>query len=297
MNIRVIGVPIDLGAGRHGADLGPAAIRYAGLNEKLQYLGYAVIDEGNLLISTPQTPPTGDARLKNLEPILEICEALSSEVKGICSAGDFPLVLGGDHSLALGSATGAAATYNPIGLLWIDAHGDFNTDQTSPTGHIHGMPLAALAGYGDSRLVFLGGFTPKVNPAHIAVVGVRDLDAGEREMLRAAQIHVFTMKDIDHVGIAAVMTRALEITTNGTRGLHVSLDIDALDPREAHGVGTPVRGGLTYREASVVMEEIAATGKMTSLDVVEVNPILDNKNRTAVMAVDLILSGFGKSIY
>lgn len=295
MNIRVIGVPIDLGAGRHGADLGPAAIRYAGLNEKLHYLGYTVIDEGNLLISTPQTAP--DARLKNLEPILEICEALSSEVKRIHAAGDFPLVLGGDHSLALGSATGAAATYSPIGLLWIDAHGDFNTDQTSPTGHIHGMPLAALAGYGDSRLVSLGGFTPKVNPAHIAVVGVRDLDAGERELLHAAQIHVFTMKDIDHMGIAAVMERALEITTNGTSGLHVSLDIDALDPREAHGVGTPVRGGLTYREASVVMEEIAATGKMTSLDVVEVNPILDNKNRTAVMAVDLILSGFGKSIY
>jgi arginase len=159
------------------------------------------------------------------------------------------------------------------------------------------MPLAALAGYGDTRLVSLGGFSPKVDPAHIAVVGVRDLDAGERELLRAAQVHVFTMKDIDHMGIATVMARALEITTQGTRGLHVSLDIDALDPREVHGVGTPVRGGLTYREASFVMEEIAATGKMTSLDVVEVNPILDSKNRTAQMAVDLILSGFGKSIY
>jgi arginase len=181
--------------------------------------------------------------------------------------------------------------------LWIDAHGDFNTDQTSPSGHIHGMPLAALAGYGHERLVSFGDFSPKVNPAHIAVVGVRDLDAGERELLRAAQIHVFTMKDIDHLGIAEVIARALEIATNGTRGLHVSLDIDALDPREAHGVGTPVRGGLTYREASFVMEEIAASGKMTSLDVVEDNPILDNKNRTAQMAVDLVLSAFGKSIY
>ena len=297
MNIRVIGVPIDLGAGRHGADLGPAAIRYADLNEKLNYLGYTVVDEGNLLNSTPGTPLSGDAKLKNLEPILEICQALSSVVEGICAAGDFPLVIGGDHSLALGSATGAAAACGSLGLLWIDAHGDFNTDQTSPTGHIHGMPLAALAGYGDTRLVSLGGFSPKVDPAHIAVVGVRDLDAGERELLRAAQVHVFTMKDIDHMGIAMVMTRALEITTQGTRGLHVSLDIDALDPREVHGVGTPVRGGLTYREASFVMEEIAATGKMTSLDVVEVNPILDSKNRTAQMAVDLILSGFGKSIY
>jgi arginase len=297
VNIRVIGVPIDLGAGRHGADLGPAAIRYADLNEKLNYLGYTVVDEGNLLNSTPGTPLSGDAKLKNLEPILEICEALSSVVEGICAAGDFPLVIGGDHSLALGSATGAAAACGSLGLLWIDAHGDFNTDQTSPTGHIHGMPLAALAGYGDTRLVSLGGFSPKVDPAHIAVVGVRDLDAGERELLRVAQVHVFTMKDIDHMGIATVMARALEITTQGTRGLHVSLDIDALDPREVHGVGTPVRGGLTYREASFVMEEIAATGKMTSLDVVEVNPILDSKNRTAQMAVDLILSGFGKSIY
>ena len=297
MNIRVIGVPIDLGAGRHGADLGPAAIRYADLNEKLNYLGYTVVDEGNLLNSTPGTPLSGDAKLKNLEPILEICETLSAVVEGICAAGDFPLVIGGDHSLALGSATGAAAACGSLGLLWIDAHGDFNTDQTSPTGHIHGMPLAALAGYGDTRLVSLGGFSPKVDPAHIAVVGVRDLDAGERELLRAAQVHVFTMKDIDHMGIATVMARALEITTQGTRGLHVSLDIDALDPREVHGVGTPVRGGLTYREASFVMEEIAATGKMTSLDVVEVNPILDSKNRTAQMAVDLILSGFGKSIY
>jgi arginase len=277
--------------------LGPAAIRYADLNEKLNYSGYTVIDEGNLLISTPGVSLSGDAKLKNLEPILEICKALSSVVEGICAAGDFPLVIGGDHSLALGSATGAAAAYSPLGLLWIDAHGDFNTDQTSPTGHIHGMPLAALAGYGDSRLVSLGGFSPKVDPAHVAVVGVRDLDAGEREMLRAAQVHVFTMKDIDHMGIATVMARALEITTQGTRGLHVSLDIDALDPREVHGVGTPVRGGLTYREASVVMEEIAATGKMTSLDVVEVNPILDSKNRTARMAVDLILSALGKSIY
>jgi arginase len=297
VNIRVIGVPIDLGAGRHGADLGPAAIRYADLNEKLNYLGYTVVDEGNLLNSTPGTPLSGDAKLKNLEPILEICETLSAVVEGICAAGDFPLVIGGDHSLALGSATGAAAACGSLGLLWIDAHGDFNTDQTSPTGHIHGMPLAALAGYGDTRLVSLGGFSPKVDPAHIAVVGVRDLDAGERELLRAAQVHVFTMKDIDHMGIATVMARALEITTQGTRGLHVSLDIDALDPREVHGVGTPVRGGLTYREASFVMEEIAATGKMTSLDVVEVNPILDSKNRTAQMAVDLILSGFGKSIY
>jgi len=297
MNIRVIGVPIDLGAGRHGADLGPAAIRYADLDKKLRQLDYTVIDEGNLSVPTPETSPANDSKLKHLEPILEVCEALSARVERVCATGDFPLVIGGDHSLALGSATGAAAVHNPLGLLWIDAHGDFNTDQTSPTGHIHGMPLAALAGYGDARLVSLGGFSPKVSPAHIAVVGVRDLDTGERELLRAAQVHVFTMKDIDHVGIATVIARALEITTSGTRGLHVSLDIDALDPREAHGVGTPVRGGLTYREASFVMEEIAACGKMTSLDVVEVNPILDNKNRTAHMAVDLVLSGFGKSIY
>jgi arginase len=297
VNIRIIGVPIDLGAGRHGADLGPAAIRYADLDKKLCQLGYTVIDEGNLPVPGPDTSPSSDQKLKNLEPILAVCRTLATNIESISTAGDFPLVIGGDHSLALGSATGAAKVHSPLGLLWIDAHGDFNTDRTSPSGHIHGMPLAALAGYGHKRLVSLGDFSPKVNPAHIAIVGVRDLDAGERELLRAAQIHVFTMKDIDHLGIAPVIAQALEIVTNDTRGLHVSLDIDALDPREAHGVGTPVRGGLTYREASFMMEEIAASGKMTSLDVVEDNPILDNKNRTAQMAVDLILSAFGKSIY
>jgi arginase len=297
VNIRIIGVPIDLGAGRHGADLGPAAIRYADLDKKLCQLGYTVIDEGNLPVPGPDTSPSNDQKLKNLEPILAVCRALVTNVESISTVGDFPLVIGGDHSLALGSATGAAKVHSPLGLLWIDAHGDFNTDQTSPSGHIHGMPLAALAGYGHKRLVSFGDFSPKVDPAYIAVVGVRDLDPGERELLRAAQIHVFTMKDIDHMGIAPVIARALEIVTNNTRGLHVSLDIDALDPREAHGVGTPVRGGLTYREASFMMEEIAASGKMTSLDVVEDNPILDNKNRTAQMAVDLILSAFGKSIY
>ena len=297
MNIHIIGVPIDLGAGRHGADLGPAAIRYADLDKKLCQLGHTVIDEGNLPVPGPETSPASDQKLKNLEPILEVCRVLATNVEGISTAGDFPLVIGGDHSLTLGSAMGAAKVHSPLGLLWIDAHGDFNTDQTSPSGHIHGMPLAALAGYGDKRLVSFGGFSPKVNPTHIAVVGVRDLDAGERELLHAAQVHVFTMKDIDHLGIATVIARALEIATNDTRGLHVSLDIDALDPREAHGVGTPVRGGLTYREASFVMEEIAASGKMTSLDVVEDNPILDNKNRTAQMAVDLVLSAFGKNIY
>jgi len=297
VNIRVIGVPIDLGAGRHGADLGPAAIRYADLNKKLRQLGYTVIDEGNLPVPGPETSLSGEPKLTNLEPILEVCTELARRVEDIAAGGDFPLVIGGDHSLALGSITGVAKIQKPLGLLWVDAHGDFNTDQTSPSGHIHGMPLAALAGFGDERLVSLGGFSPKLDPAHIAIVGVRDLDVGEKELLRAAQVHVFTMKDIDHMGIAAVIEQALAITTNGTRGLHVSFDIDVLDPREAHGVGTPVRGGLTYREASVVMEEIAASGKMTSLDVVEDNPLLDNKNRTAMMAVDLILSAFGKRIY
>lgn len=297
MNIHLIGVPIDLGAGRHGADLGPAAIRYADLDKKLRQLGYTVIDEGNLPVPGAETSLSHESKLQHLEPILEVCSTLAATVARIAAAGDFPLIIGGDHSLTLGSATGVAKVHTPPGLLWIDAHGDFNTDQTSPSGHIHGMPLAALAGYGDERLVSLGGFSPKVNPAHIAVVGVRDLDAGERKLLRAAQVHVFTMQDIDHIGITAVIAQALEITTSGTGGLHVSFDIDALDPREAHGVGTPVRGGLTYREASVVMEQIAASGKMTSMDVVEDNPLLDNKNRTAVMAVDLVLSAFGKCIY
>ncbi len=240
---------------------------------------------------------TPNPHLKNLEPILDVCETLAAAVERHSGPGDFPLVIGGDHSLTLGSVAGAVKARGSVGVIWIDAHADFNTDQTTPSGNIHGMPLAALIGRGHERLVGLGGFGPKVAPVNIAIVGSRDLDPDERALLRQAQVHVFTMKDIDRIGLPAAITRALEIATTETGGVHVSFDMDAVDPSEAPGVGTPVPGGITYREAHLAMELIADSGKMTSLDITEVNPILDHANRTARLAVEFILSALGKSIY
>ncbi len=297
MNIHIIGAPVDLGAGRRGVDMGPSAIRYAGLGERLRQLGYTVTDEGNVAASEPETFPIDHPHLKYLEPILAFCEQLAAVVERASGPDDFPLVIGGDHSLALGSITGAVKARGSVGVIWIDAHPDFNTDQTTPSGNIHGMPLAALTGFGDERLTNLGGFRPKLSPATIAVVGARDIDPGERDLLREAHVQVFTMKDIDRLGLSEAITQALKIATTGTNGLHVSFDMDSLDPREAPGVGTPVRGGITYREAHLAMELIADSGKLTSLDVVEVNPILDQENRTANLAVELILSALGKRIF
>jgi len=297
MNIHIIGAPIDMGAGRRGVDMGPSAIRYAGLGERLSQLGFTIIDEGNIIVAQPETTPIDHPHLKYLEPILEAATTLAAVVERTSGPNDLPLILGGDHSIALGSITGAAKAYGSVGVIWIDAHPDFNTDQTTPSGNIHGMPLAALAGFGDTRLVNLGGFSPKVSPANIAIVGARDIDPGERDLLHQANVHVFTMKDIDRLGLSGTITQALEIATTGTKGVHVSFDMDSLDPREAPGVGTPVRGGITYREAHLTMELIADSGKMTSLDIVEVNPILDQENRTANLAVELILSALGKRIF
>ena len=303
VNVHIIGVPLDMGARRHGTDMGPNTIRYAALDarlnldEQLRQLGYTTIDEGNLPVAQPESALTTDSRLKNLRPILEVCTTLATMVEHACGPDDFPLVLGGDHSLALGSVTGVVKTRGPVGLMWIDAHGDFNTDQTTPSGNIHGMPLAALAGLGDERLVCLGGFSPKVTPAHIAIVGARDLDPAERDLLRQMRVHVFTMKDIDLKGLSTTIAEALEITTSGTNGVHVSFDMDVIDPLEAPGVGTRVAGGMTYREAHLAMELIADSGKLTSLDIAEVNPVLDQENRTARLAVELILSALGKRIF
>jgi arginase len=296
VNIHIIGVPSDLGASKRGSDMGPNAIRYAGLEERLRELGHTVVDEGNLPVPLRETPPFSNPKLKNLESILTVCETLATRVEHVYAAGGFPLIIGGDHSLTLGSATGAARARGSIGVLWVDAHGDFNTDETSPSGNIHGMPLAALVGRGDKRLVELGDFSPKVDPAHIAIIGAHDIDATERALLRQACIHVFTMKEIDREGMRAIMAQALEITASGTNGLHVSFDMDAVDPNIAPGVGTRVTGGLTYREAHLLMELIYDSGKMTSLDLVEVNPILDHENHTANLAVEFALSAFGKSI-
>ncbi len=305
MNIHFIGVPLDLGAGRHGADLGPNAIRYAGLglhpsiDEQLRKLGHDLIDEGNLAVPQPkiQPEPVVDGRLRHLETITDVCENLAATVERNCGPGDFPLIIGGDHSLTLGSLTGVVRARGPVGVIWVDAHADFNTDETTPSGNIHGMSLAALVGIGNTHLVQMGGFSPKVDPTRVVIIGSRDLDPGEKAFLREVGVHVFTMKEIDRLGLAAIMEQAIDLATVGTNGLHISFDIDAVDPKDAPGTGTKVRGGLTYREAHLSLELIADSGKMTSLDIVEVNPTLDQENRTAMLAAELILSAFGKRIF
>lgn len=305
VNIHLIGVPLDLGAGRHGADLGPNAIRYAGLNlhppidEQLRKLGHPLIDEGNLAV--PQfkieQPRINDDKLRNIETILDVCNGLAATVERCCGPDDFPLVIGGDHSLTIGSMTGVVRARGPVGVIWIDAHADFNTHETTPSGNIHGMSLAALVGIGNKQLVELGGFSPKVDPHRVVIIGSRDLDPGERDFLREIGIHVFTMKEIDRLGMAEVMEQAIALATDGGDGLHISFDVDAVDPRDAPGTGTKVPGGLTYREVHLALELIADAGKMTSLDIVEVNPTLDLENRTAILAAELILSAFGKRIF
>jgi len=296
MRIRVIGVPMDLGADRRGVDIGASAIRYAGLNDQLRHLGYEVYDTGNVVVPQPESQPAGSPHIKYLEPIVKVAEELSSAVTAALKENEFPLILGGDHSIALGSIAGVARVHPDVGVLWIDAHADFNTTETTPSGNIHGMILAALAGIGDSRLTELGGWSPKIDKRKLVIIGARALDAGERDLLRHHNIHVFTTSDIDQRGMSQVIHEALAIAGQGNNGIHLSLDMDSLDPSEAPGVGTPIRGGLTYREAHLAMELIADAGHLISMDVVEVNPILDRENATAQLAVELVLSALGKKI-
>jgi arginase len=296
MRIRVIGVPIDLGADRRGVDIGASAIRYAGLNDQLHGLGYEVHDIGNIVVPQPESQPIDNSRLKYLEPIVKVAEELADTVTEALKANEFPLILGGDHSIALGSITGVTRLHKDIGLLWIDAHADFNTEETTPSGNIHGMILAALAGLGNNRLTGTGGWTPKLDPQRIVIIGARDLDRGEQELLRAHHVRVFTMSDIDQRGISDVMREAIAIAGMASDGIHLSLDMDALDPEHAPGVGTPVRGGLSYREAHLAMELIADNDRLVAMDVVEVNPILDRENATALLAVELVMSALGKKI-
>jgi arginase len=296
MQIRIIGAPMDLGADRRGVDIGPSAIRYAGLSDRLHQLGYTVRDMGNIVIPQPESQAEGNPRLKYLDPIVHASEELARIVTTSLQEGEFPLVLGGDHSIALGSISGVARVHRPLGVIWLDAHPDFNTGETSPSGNIHGMILAALAGLGASQLTGVGGWSPKLDPAHIVIVGARDIDIDERNALRKHSIHVFTMSDIDRNGISDVMRQANAIAGQNDNSIHLSLDMDALDPREAPGVGTPVRGGLSYREAHLAMEMIADTHRLVSMDVVEVNAILDRENATAQLAVELTLSALGKKI-
>lgn len=296
MRIRVIGAPIDLGADRRGVDIGPRAIRYAGLIDQLHQLGHSVHDVGNINIPLPENQPTGNPRLKYLEPITQLAEELADSVSEALRDQEFPLILGGDHSMSLGSITGVAREHKNVGVIWVDAHADFNVEETTPSGNIHGMILAALAGVGDKSLVNIDGWAPKIDKNKIVIVGARDLDTGEQKLLREHNIHVFTMSDLDRRGISEVMRQAIEIAGADNGPIHLSLDMDSLDPREAPGVGTPVRGGLSYREAHFAMEMLAESQRLVSMDVVEVNSILDRENTTAQLAVELTLSALGKKI-
>jgi arginase len=298
--IHLLGVPMDLGSGRRGVDMGPSAIRIAGMAARLTELGHKVVDEGDIVIKNIEELKVGNERARYLPEIARAATAVARKVERIIGLKHFPLVLGGDHSIAVGTVSGIAAFAHSqgkkLGLLWIDAHGDINTPETSPSGNIHGMPLAALLGFGAPELTSVGGPTPKVDPANVALVGIRSLDAGEKKRLKETGVQVHTMSDLDRHGVPSVMKRALAQVTAGTDFVHVSLDLDAVDPSVTPGVGTPVKGGLDYREAHLIMEVIADAGVMTSLEVVEVNPILDERNASAEFAVELVQSAFGKKI-
>jgi len=299
--IRVIGVPLDLGASRRGVDMGPSAVRVAGLEARLEALGHHVTDAGNIRVEIAETQPPGSKNAHYLKEIAETCTRTAEAVIAALEKGMTPLLLGGDHSVAAGSVSGVAEFYRrrdqKIGLLWIDAHSDINTPETSPSGNVHGMPLAALLGLGPQPLSEIEGFSPKIAAENAVLIGVRDIDAAERENLRrAGMTEVYTMRDIDERGMRTVMEEALRAAGRGTAGHHVSLDMDWIDPEDAPGVGTPVRGGATYREAHLAMEILADHGRMLSFEIVEVNPVIDEHNRTADLAVELACSAFGKKI-
>ena len=289
-----------MGQSRRGVDMGPSAFRIAGLNEKLSALGYDVLDKGDLPSPIPETKKHGDPKKKFIKEIARVCDKLYQTARQSLEEGALPLILGGDHSLAAGSVAASAARARSlnesIALLWIDAHGDMNTPASSPSGNVHGMPLAALLGPEPAELSSIGGFSPTVLAEHTALVGVRNLDAREKDLVRNSGVHVYTMKDIDRLGVAAVMASALEAVGRGTSGLHVSFDLDVCDPSIAPGVGTLVKGGLNYREAHLLMELVAETGRLTALDLVEVNPALDLRNTTAELGVELALSALGMRI-
>ena len=299
--VHIIGVPLDLGGGRRGVDMGPSAFRIAGLGERIGALGYTVVDKGDLPAPIPETQELRDERKKYIRDIAKVCQKVYQAAAGSLDEGGMPIVLGGDHSLAAGSVAAAAEwakrTKNlPIGLLWIDAHGDMNTPATSLSGNVHGMPLAALLGGEPAELAKIGTFSPKVDAAHTVLVGIRNLDEREKVAVRESHAHVFTMKDIDRQGVASVIEQAVQLAGDGAAGIHVSFDMDVCDPSIAPGVGTPVKGGLDYREAHMVMEIVADSGLLTSLDLVEVNPTLDVRNTTAQLGTELALSALGMKI-
>jgi arginase len=300
LKIRVIGVPLDLGQSRRGVDMGPSAVRVAGLEARLEALGHVVEDGGNVAVAIPEQKKEGNPSAKYLKEITSTCTKQAELVAKTLEAGIVPIVLGGDHSVAVGTVSGVAEFYRrqsqKIGLIWIDAHSDINTPAGSPSGNVHGMPLAAIMGLEPAELANIGGFSPKVQPENCVLVGIRDVDAHEKENIRKTGVEVFTMRDIDERGMRTVMEEALRMAGRGTAGYHVSLDMDWIDPEDAPGVGTPVWGGATYREAHLAMEIIADHGRMLSFEIVEVNPVIDERNQTADLAVELALSAFGKKI-
>ncbi len=291
---------MDLGAGRRGVDMGPSAIRIAGLNQAIALLGYEVKDTGNLSVHPPEAVQELNRRARYLPQIAAAAEELSVKVEAALEEGALPVVLGGDHSIAIGSVAGLASYYRKrgkrIGIIWLDAHADSNTPETSPSGNIHGMPLAVLLGRGARELTHVGGFAPKVLPENTVIIGARSVDPGERELLKSLGIRVFTMSELDERGMADVVMEAVEIASLGTAGLHVTMDMDFIDPFYAPGVGTPERGGATYRESHFAMEKIADSGRVLSVELTEINPVFDIANQTALLAVELILSALGKKI-
>jgi arginase len=298
--IRIIGVPMDLGQSRRGVDMGPSSLRVAGLQARLAQLGHQVEDIGNMAVKQAEEQHFGDKHAKYLAEIAETCASLAELTDRALQDGFFPLVLGGDHSLAVGSLGGVSHFYRrqgkKIGCLWLDAHGDMNTPETSPSGNIHGMPLAAIIGNGAPELVNLLGYAPKVEARNVALVGLRDLDAKESRLIKQSGVHAFTMRDIDERGMREVMSEALHFCMDETEGFAVSLDMDLVDPEYAPGVGTTVSGGITYRESHLAMEIIADSKAMVSMEIVEINPVIDLHNKTALLGVEVLLSALGKRI-
>ena len=299
--IHIIGVPLDLGSGRRGVDMGPSAVRIAGLGDQLTTLGHAVLDRGNVAVPIPEHLTPEDPRKKFIGPIAEACRNLHDLALDALRGGAAPLVIGGDHSVAVGSISATArwlreSTGESLGVIWVDAHGDMNTPESTTSGNVHGMPLAALLGSEPRELATVGGTVPAIHAGQTVLLGVRNLDEREKERIRAAGVHVLTMKHIDREGMAAVAARAIALAGTGTGGIHVSFDLDVCDPSLAPGVGTPVKGGVNYREAHLIMEMVADSGRLRALDLVEINPTLDIRNTTAELATELALSAFGKRI-
>jgi arginase len=293
--VAVIGAPLDLGAGRRGVDMGPSAIRYAGLDTRLGDLGRRVEDWGNVESAVAEAADVGDERARFLAPVLRTCERIAELVRRAVDAGSVPVVLGGDHTVALGSIGALASAHGPGGVIWLDAHGDLNTPETTPSGNVHGMVLAAVLGLAGASFASASWPVPSVDPRRVALVGVRSLDEGERERVRELGVKVFTMSDVDRLGVERAVRESMTHVA-GPGFVHVSLDMDVVDPEVAPGVGTPVRGGLSYREAHLALELVAESGLAGSLDVVEVNPVFDRQNETAALAVELVASALGARI-